>query len=145
MAGQNRRAQKASGDVRASLRSDGKLGGYELPEGVLPDGEMWHPVTVRWWNSFRASPQATLMVTDVDWDFLLDTALIHHNMWKNGRWEFANEVRMRVAQFGATPAARRALKMELEVPEPFSVGESTKANVTKMDDARKKRLIAGGA
>lgn len=143
MAGQNRRAQK-SGDSRQMLRSDGKLGGYELPEGVLPDGELWHPVTMRWWDSFRASPQATLMATDVDWDFLLDTALIHHNMWKNGRWEFANEVRMRVAQFGATPAARRALKMEIEVPEPFSVGVPASGNVTRMDDARKKRLTAGG-
>ncbi len=144
MAGQGRRAQGA-GESRQTLRSDGKLGGYPLPEGALPDGELWHPVTQRWWENFRKSPQGTLMVTDVDWDFLLDTALIHHNMWKNGRWEFANEVRMRVAQFGATPAARRALKMEIEVPEPFSVGAPGGATVSRMDDARKKRLTAGGA
>ena len=143
MAGNGRRAQKKS--ESKMLLAEGGLGGYPLPEGVLPDGEEWHPLTVRWWDHWRRSPQGTLMATEVDWDFLLDTALIHHTMWMKGRWEFANEVRMRVAQFGATPAARRALKMELEVPEAFSVGPSTPDNVTRMDDERKKRLIAGGA
>lgn len=143
MAGHNRRASKVD-DVRFNLRADNRIGGFDLPEGALPDGETWHPVTVRWWENFRRSPQAALMVTDVDWDFLLDTALIHHNMWKNGRWEFANEVRMRTAQFGATPAARRALKMEIDVPEPFPAGVPGGANVSRMDEARKKR-IAGGA
>lgn len=78
------------------------------------------------------------MVTDVDWDFLLDTALVHHNMWKNGRWEFANEVRMRVAQFGATPAARRALNQEIEVPEQHPVGNAKSSNVTSIADRRKR-------
>lgn len=143
MAGQNRRASKSSGS-RPALKSDGLLGGFELPEGVLPDGESWHPVTREWWEAFRSSPQSVAMATEVDWFFLLDTALVHHNMWKNGRWEFANEVRMRVAKFGATVADRAALKMELDVPEPFQVGSSS-SNVTRMDDARKKRLTAGGA
>lgn len=143
MAGHNRKASKLSGD-RPPLKSDGLLGGFELPEGVLPNNEEWHPVTRLWWDAFRSSPQGVQMATEVDWFFLLDTALVHHNMWKNGRWEFANEVRMRVAKFGATVADRMALKMELDVPEPFSVGESSQANVTRMDDARKKRLLAGG-
>ena len=144
MAGQNRRAKK-SGESSKMLRSDSAVGGYPLPEGVLPNGETWHPVTLKWWDRWRHSPQAALMVTEVDWDFLLDTALIHHTMWTKGRWEFANEVRMRTAQFGATPAARRALKMEIEVPQPFSVGKPDAGNVTRMDEARKKRLTAGGA
>lgn len=140
MAGNNRKAGRAE-EVRDMVRSDGRLGGYELPEGVLPDGEAWHPLTVRWWNHWRASPQAARMVTEPDWDFLLDTALIHHTMWTNGRWEFANEVRMRVAQFGATPAARRALKQEIEVVEETPVGKGRSANVTSIDDRRKR--IAG--
>lgn len=144
MAGHNRKASKQSG-TRPTLKTDGRLGGFELPEGVLPKNDDWHPVTREWWDAFRSSPQGVQMATDVDWYFLLDTALIHHNMWKNGRWEFANEVRMRVAKFGATVADRASLKMELEVPEPFSVGEQTPSNVTRMDDERKKRLTAGGA
>lgn len=140
MAGNNRRAGRAE-DVRDFVRSDGRIGGYELPEGVLPDGEEWHPITARWWNHWRRSPQAARMVSEPDWDFLLDTALIHHTMWKNGRWEFASEVRMRVAQFGATPAARRALKQEIEVVEEWPVGNAGKSNVTDIDDRR--RRIAG--
>ncbi len=140
MAGNSRRATGRREDVRDLIRSDGRLGGYELPEGALPDGEEWHPITVRWWDHWRSSPQSSHMVSEPDWDFLLDTALIHHNMWKNGRWEFANEVRMRVAQFGATPAARRALKQEIEVVEETPVGNKG-ANVTNIDDRRKR--IAG--
>lgn len=140
MAGNNRRAGRTE-EVRDMIRSDGRLGGYELPEGALPDGEEWHPITVRWWNHWRSSPQSARMVSEPDWDFLLDTALIHHNMWKNGRWEFANEVRMRVAQFGATPAARRALKQEIEVIEETPVGNAKSSNVTSIDDRRQR--IAG--
>lgn len=139
MAGNGRRAPGSNNsDVRDFVRSDGKIGGYELPEGVLPDGEEWHPLTVRWWNHWRSSPQAARMVTEPDWDFLLDTALIHHTMWKNGRWEFANEVRMRVAQFGATPAARRALKQEIDVPEEYPTGRKSGSNVTSIEDRRKR-------
>ena len=144
MAGNGHRAS-ALVESRALLTSDDRLGGFDLPAGVLPDGEDWHPVTRRWWDHWRRSPQGIMMATEVDWDFLLDTALIHHTMWMKGRWEFANEVRMRVAQFGATPAARRALKMELEVPEQFSVGDVSPSNVTRMSDARKQRLANGGA
>lgn len=140
MAGNNRRAGRAE-NVRDMIRSDGRVGGYELPEGVLPDGEEWHPITVRWWNHWRSSPQAARMVTEPDWDFLLDTALVHHTMWKNGRWEFASEVRMRVAQFGATPAARRALKQEIDIVEETPVGNVEGANVTSINDRRKR--IAG--
>lgn len=142
MAGNNRRAGRAE-EVRDFVRSDGKLGGYELPEGVLPDGEEWHPVTRQWWDNWRRSPQAARMVTEPDWDFLLDTALIHHTMWTNGRWEFANEVRMRVTQFGATVASRRALKQEIEVVEetPVGQGRGTPGVVTSINDRR--RRIAG--
>jgi hypothetical protein len=64
-------------------------------------------------------------------------------MWKNGRWEFASEVRLRVAKFGATPEDRIRLKQEIEVPETSPVGNtSAKANVTSLT-ARRDRLAAG--
>ena len=149
--------------VRELVRSDGKIGGYELPEDVLPpikidgklqftpDGEImreeWHPQTVRWWNNWREAPQATRMITAVDWDYLLDTALMHHVGWKSGgtnseRWA---EVRLRVAAFGATYADRLRLKYEIEIPtEEFDVGIPGQ-NVSSMDDARRKRIANGGA
>ncbi len=146
---------------RDLVKSDGKVGGFELPDDVLPqlriggelqfdmDGkpirEDWHPQTVRWWNNWRESPQGVRMATAVDWDYLLDTALLHHQMWESGgkNSERAAEIRLRAATFGATPADRARLKFEIEIPEEFEVGSST-ANVSSMNDARRKRVANGG-
>ena len=145
MAGNGRQAGgRKTKDTRDVVRSDGRLGGFDLPdpELYLGPGESWHPATVAWWDSWRASPQAVQMMTDPDWHFLLETALIHHNMWGNGRWEFASEVRMRCAKLGVTPADRKALKMDVEVPEEYPVGKAKSAddNVTSIDD-RRSRLV----
>jgi hypothetical protein len=82
---------------------------------VLPDGEEWHPRTKAWWDTWRRSAQAQTF-TATDWDFLLDTALMHHTMWAKARWEFAAELRLRAAKFGATPEDRMRLKIEVEGP-----------------------------
>jgi hypothetical protein len=118
---------------RDSISADGKHRGIELPLDALPDGEEWHPMTVAMWEAWRLSPQAVRMNTDIDWFFLLDTALMHHTMWAKGRWEFAAEVRLRVAKFGATPEDRLRLKLEVEVPEDYPVGEAG-GRVTRIDE-----------
>ena len=148
--------------VRENVKSDGKIGGFDLPDDVLPqirlagelqfdaDGEPireeWHPQTQRWWQNWRESPQATRMITGPDWDYLLDTALLHHQMWVSGgkNSERAAEIRLRVATFGATYADRLRLKYEISVPEEFDVGSVAGANVSSMDAARRKR-VAGGS
>lgn len=134
--------------VRETIKSDGKLGGFELPEDAIVDRKTgtilpWHPMTVKWWDAWRASPQATRMVTDVDWYYLLDTAFMHHQMWTTGRFELAGEVRQRVANFGATPADRLRLKLEVEVLEEYPVGNrGNDASVTRID-SRRDRWAAG--
>jgi len=124
------------------VKADGKLRGMKLPEGMLTDKhgepEDWHPMTKKWWAAWRSSPQAAGMLSEVDWYFMIDTALIHHNMWKNGRWEFANELRMRVAKFGATPEDRNRLRMEIDVPETSPVGNGGGNEVTSLDSRRKR-------
>ena len=80
----------------------------EQPE--LPEGIDWHPMTTRWWQTWGRAAQAEGF-TETDWSFLLDTALMHHNMWVNGRFELAGEVRLRVQKFGATPEDRARLRM----------------------------------
>lgn len=135
---------RARNDVaRETIKSDGRLGGWPLPANALgtdrKTGEVieWNEQTLAWWEAFRASPQGTRMVTEVDWHFLLDTALMHHTMWANGRWEFAAEIRLRVAKFGATPEDRARLKFDIEVPEQYPVGHGgDDVNVTRMDDRR---------
>jgi ribosomal protein L31E len=70
----------------------------------------WHRRTVQWWAMWRDAPQAVHFMA-TDWDFLIDTALMHHAMWSRGQWTLAAEVRLRVAKFGATPEDRARLRM----------------------------------
>lgn len=111
--------------------------GPNLPEGVLPDGDEWHEMTRRWYENWRVSPQASRMLSGPDWDFLLDTALLHHIMWTKGRWDFAGEVRLRVAKFGATVADRLQLKAEIEVVQAAQAGSAT-AGVSDLSERRKR-------
>jgi hypothetical protein len=109
---------------------------------MLPDGEEWHPRTVAWWATWRKSPQAKVFIA-TDWDFLLDTALMHHVMWSKGRWEFAAEIRLRIAKLGATSEDRVRLRMEIEAPGHKSA-EPGASNVTDIS-TRRRRLLSDGS
>jgi hypothetical protein len=113
-----RRRRNPDPKATDTLITDGEVRGPELPEGVLDD-ESWHPRTVQWWETWRRSAQAQ-MFTDTDWEFLLDTALMHHTMWAKQKWEFAAELRLRSAKFGATPEDRMRLRLSIETPGPRS-------------------------
>lgn len=80
----------------------------DLPEDCEFD---WHPQTRAWWKVWQESPQATMM-SETDWSYMLDTALMHHHMWGRQQWTLAAEVRIRLAQFGATPADRLRLRIQ---------------------------------
>lgn len=109
----------------AELAPDGELRGPELPD-VL-DGETWHPQTVHWWDTWRRSPQAQAFL-QTDWDFLLDTALLHHAWWMWGKSEFASELRLRAAKFGATPEDRARLRMKVTEPAEPPPGDRPRAS-----------------
>ena len=114
-----RRRRNAEPVPVTTVSPDEQLRGPNLPIDVLPDHDQWHRRTQQWWLTWRRSPQAQ-MFTDTDWDFLLDTALMHHTMWTYGRWEFASELRLRVGKFGATPEDRLRLRLQITaepVPE----------------------------
>ena len=106
------------------VADDGELRGPALPDDVLKDDD-WHPRTRAWWHTWRSSPKAQAF-TATDWDFLLDTALMHHTMWSAGRWEFAAELRLRAAKFGATPEDRLRLRMRIETPDSKPAGGEDK-------------------
>lgn len=104
------------------VEADDELRGPPLPDDAL--SEPWHPRTLAWWDTWRRSAQAQTFVA-TDWDFLLDTALMHHTMWQKGRWEFASELRLRAAKFGATPEDRARLRMQVTAtPSPGQSQES---------------------
>ena len=138
------RRNKKPETVTVKAPEGGKKYGWDLPKKALrdKDGDLvdWHPMTIKWWEAWRTSPQATRMLTEPDWHFLLDTALMHHMMWQNGRWDFASEVRLRAAKFGATPEDRLRLYMEIdeEIDNNGTIGRAT-GNVTDIK-SRKQRL-----
>lgn len=78
----------------------------KLPEKF---GIEWHEMTRQWWKMWGVSEQSKLF-TITDWNFLLDTAVIHTRFW-DGSLSLAQELRVRVAKFGATPEDRARLRM----------------------------------
>ncbi|GCD94374.1 phage terminase small subunit [Embleya hyalina] len=105
-----RRRKNADPIAPRKLVPDAELRGPDLPDDALPDPEPWHPRTVGWWQTWRRSAQAREF-PETDWDFLIDTALIHHTMGTKGRWDFASELRLLAAKFGATVEDRARLRM----------------------------------
>jgi hypothetical protein len=134
-----RRRRNADPVPTTCVQADGRVRGPRLPP--LADGEAWHPRTLAWWATWRKSPQAQAF-TGTDWDFLLDTALMHHTMWSKGRWEFASEVRLRAGKLGATPEDRLRLRMQVDQPEQAS--EAAAGDDSRVTDiaARRARLTS---
>lgn len=125
------------------VEADGELRGPELPDGRLGwvNGERmsvdWPQATVDWWETWRSSPM-TKTWTTTDWNFLLDTALLHAQYW-SGDLSVAAELRLRVAKFGATPEDRARLK--LEVAKPADPPSARPAQSGRTRTARKARIL----
>ncbi|HEY3259971.1 MAG TPA: hypothetical protein VGJ95_06820 [Pseudonocardiaceae bacterium] len=102
-----RRRRNADPIPTTTLTADGEVRGPDLP-----DGRDWPDETRSWWETWRNSPQSQAF-TDTDWDFLLDTALLHSRFWR-GDDKVASELRLRVAKFGATPEDRMRLRLQID-------------------------------
>ncbi|MFI6444725.1 hypothetical protein [Kitasatospora sp. NPDC050543] len=131
----SKRRRRNDAPPLTKLDEDDELRGYALPDDVLPGDEEWHPRTLAWWQTWRESPQAAMFIA-TDWDFLLDTALLHHTMWTKGRWEFASEVRLRAAKYGATPEDRARLKIQVDGPTAKPAAPVNPAGVTDISSRR---------
>jgi hypothetical protein len=94
---------------------------------VLPDMD-WPAITREWWSMWDESPLSAEF-TSTDWAFLLDTALLHAQLW-GGNMGVAAELRLRVAKFGATPEDRARLRI-------------TFADADERDDKRQARRASG--
>lgn len=111
----SRRARRNKDSQSQTLLRFEKAAPLELPTfEVEVDGALitwqWPTRTVEWWNTWVRSPQAEHFGS-TDWQFLLDTALIHAQFWK-GDLQLAGELRLRVAKFGATMEDRARLRMQ---------------------------------
>lgn len=106
----NRRRTNKTPEHR-SVAPAADLRGPELPFGID-----WPDQTRVWWDHWRRSAQSATFV-DTDWDFLLDTAMLHARYW-SGEASVAAELRLRVSKMGATHGDRLALRITIEEPDP---------------------------
>lgn len=105
----HRRARRKANEEPATIL---RFEEAEQPElRVLPGGEEWCEATRLWWDMWANSPQAEHFGS-TDWDFLMDTALIHNDVWGFLNLDRLPELRLRVAKFGATPEDRARLRMQ---------------------------------
>ena len=83
----------------------------EAEQPSMPEGFPWPDATLECWDMWRDCPQAEHFGS-TDWSFLLDTAILHAQLWGNGDTSVLAELRIRVAKFGATPEDRARLRMQ---------------------------------
>ena len=88
------------------VADDGQVRGPDLPDFA------WHERTVAWYETWRRSPMAATFI-DADWDFLIDTAMLHTEMW-NGSAGLAAEIRLRVGKLAGTPEDRLRLRIQVD-------------------------------
>jgi hypothetical protein len=120
---------QARHDSATKLADDGVVRGDALPEGMD-----WHPRTLAWWDNWRRSPLAQ-QFSPVDWDVLLETALLHTQFW-NGDAKVAAELRLRVGKMGATPEDRQRLHLQVDTE-----AAEAKAATPVVKPDRRRRLL----
>lgn len=92
-------------------RADKTPLGPELPSGIA-----WHEQTKSWYENWRRSDLAPLFEPS-DWQFLVDTALIHTAVWSGTlsvreKITYMAELRRRESSLGATLLDRNQMKLE---------------------------------
>ncbi|MDX2757902.1 phage terminase small subunit [Streptomyces europaeiscabiei] len=119
----------------------------ELPDfRIEQDGDLvefvWPERTREWWQMWVDSPQAEHFGS-TDWDFLLDTALIHARFWR-GDLSVAAELRLRVAKHGATMEDRARLRMAFAEADDADGGQGSSGADAAKERYAKLRVLKPG-
>jgi hypothetical protein len=94
-----------------------------MSQPELPEGIEWPVQTKAWWNALPSIPGSDSWL-DADWQYLLDTALIHADIWGSGNFDRLPELSSRLKSFGVTPDARRQIaQAEVKVEHRVTVLE----------------------
>jgi|SRR5690606_23459464 len=131
-----RRNQPAHGEI--PLTRDGEIRGPELEDLTGETG--WHPAVVRWYETWRRSPQAQAF-EETDWSRLGLLAPLVENYVKRPSAAALSEIRMNEERLGATVVDRIRARMSIEE------SEQDKAPVLEIVDAKERlaaRLKEGG-
>lgn len=108
----DRRARRNAQPVGQRVIEIEALAPMDLPADLLPDGEEWHPATLRWWERWCDSPLASDLPA-VDWSELEACAVLHHEYMRKRTFTLASELRLRMGKFGGTPEDRARLRITL--------------------------------
>jgi hypothetical protein len=98
-----------------------------LPMDLLPEGEEWHPATLRWWGRWCESPLAENL-PEVDWSELEACAVLHHEFMRKRSFTLGSELRLRMAKWGATPEDRARLRITIADADAKDPGSSKPAS-----------------
>jgi hypothetical protein len=96
--------QKITGNWRAEPQP--------MPSDLLPEGDDWHPATVRMWDRMVSSPLSENW-TETEWSELEVLAVLHHEFMRKRSFTLASELRLRGAKFGVTPEDKARLRIVL--------------------------------
>lgn len=118
---------------RRILSSNGALLGPAIPKGLLgidADGKEipWHPRAEKWYENFRRSPQATLLLTEPEWDVIIENLMLVHSYWTEPTVAKAAEMRARMKAYAVTPEDRARLHIDIDVPDNKSIGNPDRGN-----------------
>lgn len=72
------------------------------PLPLLNGDKEWPDRTVEWWEAWKDSPQAESF-TVTDWEWMLDTALVHADVWGAGNVARAQDLHERLTSVGGVP------------------------------------------
>lgn len=131
-------SRKATGrNVKAARNAQPSLViRYEPSEQPpLPDEYDWPQRTRDWWDMWGNSALSATFSSN-DWDFLLDTALLHAAAWGDGNMTAMSELRLRVAKFGATPEDRARLRIQFADADEKDHRAAGRSPTSKDDDGQ---------
>lgn len=125
----SRDRDQARRNPQTALFKDGEVRGPELPADAP-----WHDQTIAWYETWRRSEIAQLW-TDTDWDFLVDTAVLHTQFWMRANFNVGAELRQRVAKLGATVEDRQRLRVSID--NDYTAIDAVPNEPTALDEYRK--------
>jgi hypothetical protein len=96
------------------------------PQPPLPNSINWNMQTVIWWASLASDPLSS-EYSSTEWNYLLDTAVLHHAFWE-GDMKVAGELRLRAAKFGLTPEDRARLRIQVVTAAEIEDRASARGN-----------------
>lgn len=114
-----------------AVPADVQVGAPELPEF-----ERYSTATLRWYNTWCASPQAAVF-TVTDWQRLHMLAPLVDEYFAKPTTKLMSEIRLSESLLGATHVDRMRARIKLEQPKP--TGQAP-AGVADMTAARRKRM-----